>query len=226
MQWEPEITLEFWDRCVNWAKLVTPDESDTLGIPEYYYIKKDESNPLWKEYISWLNAKYKVGNWGWVWGGYEYFWYDGNSNYGWTYAYDTREQFKNWAKEITLEFWSMYMNIEKVTTTDHTDPETGKKYPNPYGISVTDLMDLQAKLKAADPYDVLSQSHVAHNTLTNNYIDYARYRTAALADMDIRVNTWVPAPKYAVLDEAMSGTYVQPEVPVKKSRYSSMLDLI
>jgi len=53
--------------------------------------------------------------------------------------------------ELPVTATETTQSYEKVTTTDSTDPTTGKKYPTPYGTRMTDFM------KAAAPIQVYSR---------------------------------------------------------------------
>lgn len=219
------------------------DKSADAEIPKYFFVKKDKGNVLWDEYINWLNKTYKSSWAGWW---YNYYWYDGSPDNNGTDAFDTYDRFWNNAKEITLEFWNKHMNdisdpilpvtatettqsYNRPTTTDATDPKTGIKYPTPYGTSVTELMEAAARLKTADPTWVFDQPIIqsfrqaGKSTAHKNLVDAARYWTAVSYAWDRG-----RAGDVLYVDDAaaFSGPYLAQKVPVKKSRYSSMLDLI
>ena len=67
--------------------------------PKYFIVKRDEKNPLWKEYIKWLN---KTFNKEWIGTLWDYYGYDGILE---TIAYNNVSDFKNNAKLLTLEQW-------------------------------------------------------------------------------------------------------------------------
>lgn len=197
---------------------VEPDPTADIEIPKYFYIKRNESNVLWEEYITWLNKKYSSK---WAWGQYNYYGYDDSTTRSGTDCHENPEYFKNNAKEITLEFWNQYMNdindpelpVTATETTqsyevplskfDSSDPETGVKYPNPYGTRMTDFM------KAAAPIQV-----------------YSRDSSGALPTIVWSGCSGKAGDIIYVDDPMVAGPYIAPKVPVKKSRYSSMLDLI
>jgi len=74
---------------------------------KYYAIKRDLSNPLWRQYIKWLNDTH-----GSRWGGstFKYYGYDGNIKLNGTDAHNSLEQFDNNTKLITLEDWNKVVN--------------------------------------------------------------------------------------------------------------------
>lgn len=184
-----------------------PDPTADIEIPKYFYIKRDNSNVLWEEYIKWLNETYSCE---WSWTEYVYYWYDGSSGSWGTDCHYYSRNFENNAKEITLEFWNKYMNDMSdpelpVTATeatqshevplskfDSSDPEAGKKWRVEYWIGPT------------------------------NIIDTSKYYSAVLPGC-----AWKAGDVIYVDDHLrMAAPYLAPKVPVKKSRYSSMLDLI
>jgi len=181
------------------------DATNTVEIPKYFFIKKDESNVLCGKYIEWLNKTYSVQ---WAWYGYNYYWYDGSIDSNGTEAYDNSGSFINNAKEITLEFWNQYMNVEKVLPVTAT--ETTQSYEKPI---TTD---------AADPKADKKWRAVFWIGATDNIADAARYWTAVSYAGD----RGRAGDVLFVDDAVLSGPYLAPKVPVKKSRYSSMLDLI
>jgi len=76
-------------------------------LPEYFVIKKDESNPLWRKYLDWLNKKYKISCDGF----YDYYGYCININKTSIFLSDFRVRFdENGAKLITLEEWNEAVN--------------------------------------------------------------------------------------------------------------------
>jgi hypothetical protein len=72
-------------------------------LPEYFAIKRDANNPLWKKYINWLNEKYNRALNGDAQN--EYYGYDGYVNY-----YAALKSFKNPVTELTLEQWDNIVN--------------------------------------------------------------------------------------------------------------------
>lgn len=73
------------------------------NLPPYFVIKRDETNPLWKKYIDWLNDKYD-GNLNAT-NENAYYGFDGdwNCEYGIKY-------FNNYPTLITLEYWNECVN--------------------------------------------------------------------------------------------------------------------
>lgn len=78
-------------------------------LPKYYCIKRDESNPLWKKYIDWLNEvntnkhKYIFD------GSADFYGYDGLFDHN-NYLSDFRHN----AQLITLDFWDECVNGRKI----------------------------------------------------------------------------------------------------------------
>jgi hypothetical protein len=77
-------------------------------LPEYFAIKRDSDNPLWKKYINWLNKTYNLS-------------LQGTNNifpyYGWGGDYEMAKcfhcsisNFKNPVTELTLEQWDNIVN--------------------------------------------------------------------------------------------------------------------
>lgn len=80
-------------------------------LPKYYCIKRDESNPLWKKYIDWLNETYN-SNWNGDIDG-AYYGFQGHEHGG-TQMYSVIENFKNNPELITLDFWDECVNGRKI----------------------------------------------------------------------------------------------------------------
>lgn len=76
-------------------------------LPKYFIIKKDNSNPLWKSYINWLNETY-VRSWSGK--DYNYYGLDGNRYHNGTNAYTNKLSFLNNPVLITLEEWDRIVN--------------------------------------------------------------------------------------------------------------------
>lgn len=70
--------------------------------PKYFIVKRDEHDPLWKEYIQWLNKTY---NQNWAGGVWEYYGFDGRIRSNGTNAEDRVEFFSNDPTLLTLEQW-------------------------------------------------------------------------------------------------------------------------
>ena len=85
-------------------------KNDTMEVLlDYFYIKKDESNPLWKKYLNWLNPNYF-----------------GNNNYygkklnvscsSFSESYFLEEHIK----KITLEQWDLIINKNKTNVKNNS----------------------------------------------------------------------------------------------------------
>jgi hypothetical protein len=67
-------------------------------LPTNFVIKRDESNPLWKKYINWINGQSVAS---FMWDYNNYYWFD------WTYdSNDDINDFDNNPTLITLEQWN------------------------------------------------------------------------------------------------------------------------
>jgi len=76
-------------------------------LPKYFVIKRDENNPLWEEYIDWLNETYGcdlVGDFS------IYYGFDGNITHNGVYDGQTINDFQNSPTLITLEEWNECVN--------------------------------------------------------------------------------------------------------------------
>lgn len=85
----PRVIDDDWDD--NWFskdkfELVQEDKlpHELLWLDRYRVVKKDESDPLWGEFLRWFNTYYNVIIWTW-----NYYWYDWCS------------QWINWSDDIT-----------------------------------------------------------------------------------------------------------------------------
>lgn len=73
-------------------------------LPQFYVIKRDETNPLWNKYIDWINFKFgqtaytKTES-------FNYLGYDGNYC-----STDNIYIFKKETQLITLEYWNECVN--------------------------------------------------------------------------------------------------------------------
>lgn len=80
------------------------------GLPRYFVIKRNTSNPLWQEYIDWLNEIF----WSqWEWGLFNYYWFDWFDGFWWTYCRDMLSWFHNKPTLITLQEWNEAVNWNK-----------------------------------------------------------------------------------------------------------------
>ena len=83
-------------------------------LPKYFVIKKDETNPLWKKYITWLNKTYNT-----YWGSlFEYYGFDGSKCCGGTNAVDNIKYFENNPTLLTLEQWDEIVNPKTLKAGD------------------------------------------------------------------------------------------------------------
>lgn len=76
-------------------------------LPKYYVIQRDTNNPLWWEYIKWINIK--IGE-DLTWDLYMYYWYDWTHLSNWFNCSNYLDVFENNPKLITLEEWNYYIN--------------------------------------------------------------------------------------------------------------------
>lgn len=76
-------------------------------LPKYFIIKRDTNNPLWKDYIEWLNKTYKRS---WSGAAWNFYGFDGGPSCGGTNALNDIEFFKNNPTLLTLEEWSEMVN--------------------------------------------------------------------------------------------------------------------
>ena len=83
-----------------------------IELPKYFIIKQC-NDPLWDDYIEWLNKTYNIN-----WSGDSkdaYYGYDGNETSNWL----NKSRFENDPIEITLEFWNKYIkNKSQMTQKD------------------------------------------------------------------------------------------------------------
>jgi len=80
-----------------------------MSLPKYFIVGKDSANPLFRQYINWLNNTYNQSWQGTMW---NYYGYDGNDlpNLNGTNAFDKVGQFKNNPTILALEQWNEAVN--------------------------------------------------------------------------------------------------------------------
>ena len=80
-------------------------------LPKYFIIRKDETNPLWKKYLAWLNKTYRnpAGQEPWV-GTEQFYGYTGAYSKSGTSCGNTAASFGNDPTLITLEYWNECVN--------------------------------------------------------------------------------------------------------------------
>src|SRR5690606_6182387 len=83
------------DACIYKYK----DRSNTIR-PKYFVVERDENNPLWRQYIDWLNQTYGTSCTGVA---YRYYGYDGNKDG--VDVHDSISYFKNNPVVLTLADW-------------------------------------------------------------------------------------------------------------------------
>jgi hypothetical protein len=77
-------------------------------LPKYFIVQQDLDNPLWKNYIDWLNEKYAAS---WSGTNYLYYGYDGNKSVlSGTALGGSIRDFQNNPELITLKFWNECVN--------------------------------------------------------------------------------------------------------------------
>lgn len=101
-------------------------------LPQYYIIKRDEANPLWKKYIDWLNDGF----------------YNGTSHlyYGFNGKYFCSDWFEKHVELITLEYWNECVNnefyIPAITDKELKEMITGKNMGKNKTFTVAKVRDL------------------------------------------------------------------------------------
>ena len=85
---------------------MSQNDTKVKELPKYWAVKRDESNPLWKEFREWFNQKS-----GGVGSSWNYFGYTDkkNSLRGFTIG-DRFDTFGNSPELITLEYWNECVN--------------------------------------------------------------------------------------------------------------------
>ena len=92
------------------------EEEELTGLPKYFVIKRDINNPLWTNYLKWLNDKY---NSDWQLGNYNFYGYDGSKDFisvdghSLSQCHDFLSSFKNNPIVLTLEQWDRLRPKEK-----------------------------------------------------------------------------------------------------------------
>jgi hypothetical protein len=78
-----------------------------VKLPKYFIIKQC-NDPLWDDYIKWLNKTYSVYYEGTS--SFDYYGYDGNGRNNGTNNWDNLHNFENKPEIITLEYWNQCIN--------------------------------------------------------------------------------------------------------------------
>ena len=88
-------------------------------LPQYFIVNRVEDNPLWDEYIKWLNETYKID---WNGNAFTYYGYDGSTNSGenGTDGWNEIYEFKNNPTIITLEEWDECINNKNKNEMEQT----------------------------------------------------------------------------------------------------------
>lgn len=84
---------------------------ELLWLPKYFVVKKDESDPLWGEFLNWYNDFFWFK---WV-SEWQYYWYDWNSDQ-WVNAWDEEIYITKSIKIITLAERDRCVNKKKSQT--------------------------------------------------------------------------------------------------------------
>ncbi len=86
-------------------------------LPQYFVIKREENNPLWDKYISWLNKTYNQNYYGTRNAYYGFdnndYWHSNGTNF-----HNCIKEFKNNPELITLEFWNECINQQTQNKTE------------------------------------------------------------------------------------------------------------
>lgn len=89
-----------------------------LGLPKYFVVKKDKSDPLWDLFLIWINKEFNVW-WSWSFLFYWYNWWDWDN---WTYWGNNIEHFKNNPTLIALAERDRIVNKKTSQTKELSKP--------------------------------------------------------------------------------------------------------